>query len=293
MDYQFIDYLESSDDYLHAYDEFAGGQKINKYNLDNSGWKSYRQNKKFYSKHDKYNIHDKPINANGWYCLGGTTACDQFPRGGALWSQKEVKDMLSLYQQGSDIAEIAKVHGRTQGAIQSRLIKNGVLLEDILSRDDDNIKDFFLNSSKKDTAMYMTPNRAIILFTVYQAAEPIEEDDFHWAPSDLCLLTVNGLLKRDGRSYQLTSTGARLVEDFLSLSVSSDPIVANKKTKVLPKTFYLISSEEYQPFETKFDAEEEAKDLESKHIGQKFFVLKAISVHKTGIAPIQSKDLQD
>ena len=48
-------------------------------------------------------------------------------RGGESWNEEEDGTLLSEFNEGLTISEIAEKHQRTNGAIQSRLIKHGVI----------------------------------------------------------------------------------------------------------------------------------------------------------------------
>ncbi len=47
---------------------------------------------------------------------------------GSPWSSAEDKKVSDAYARGRSVAEIAKEHGRTKGAIQSRLVKLGKII---------------------------------------------------------------------------------------------------------------------------------------------------------------------
>ena len=51
-------------------------------------------------------------------------------KAGVAWSQHEEARLVASFDSGSQPSELAKLHGRTEWAIRSRLIKLGKLLPD-------------------------------------------------------------------------------------------------------------------------------------------------------------------
>ena len=47
---------------------------------------------------------------------------------GTAWSEEEDERLSEEYLSGMKIAEIAREHGRTSGAIRARLKKNGLIV---------------------------------------------------------------------------------------------------------------------------------------------------------------------
>ena len=110
MDIQVFEFLASSDDYLHAFDEIAG----QRYKVKSS----YFTSQKYPCK-----------TGNGWSKRVGLETSFELPRNGAPWTSYEEYDMRELFKNGVSIANIAKIHGRTQSSVSNRLIKLGMTID--------------------------------------------------------------------------------------------------------------------------------------------------------------------
>lgn len=58
---------------------------------------------------------------------------NQLPNHGKAWTNEEEQRMIELFKNGVSIYEIAKVHQRSKGSIELRLIKLGLLEETVRS----------------------------------------------------------------------------------------------------------------------------------------------------------------
>jgi len=54
-------------------------------------------------------------------------SADKPPSAGGKWTEEEQEHLVESFQSGSDIASLAETHGRTKGAIRSRLRKLGLI----------------------------------------------------------------------------------------------------------------------------------------------------------------------
>ena len=52
---------------------------------------------------------------------------DKPPAAGGLWTEEEQAHLVESFESGSDIASLAETHGRSKGAIRSRLRKLGLI----------------------------------------------------------------------------------------------------------------------------------------------------------------------
>jgi len=54
-------------------------------------------------------------------------SADKPPAAGGKWTDEEQAHLVESFESGSDIASLAETHGRTKGAIRSRLRKLGLI----------------------------------------------------------------------------------------------------------------------------------------------------------------------
>jgi hypothetical protein len=147
----------------------------------------------------------------------------------------------------------------------------------------------------------LTANKLMLLLSIYRGTYANEmKVGTHGA--DLCHLQVKGLVEQDGADFRCTSEGSRLVDHLLD-KPNLEPKVATsyseRGTDVLSDgAFYMVAngdvsragatglgqpSLKYAPKvvqPTQGVAEKEAVRLAKAHPEQKFFVLKAVSVHQ-------------
>ena len=147
----------------------------------------------------------------------------------------------------------------------------------------------------------LTANKLMLLLSIYRGTYAGEmKVGTHGA--DLCHLQVNGLVEQDGADFRCTAEGSALVNHLLD-KPNLDPKVSTsyseRGTDVLSDgAFYMVAngdvsragsnglgqpSLKYAPKvvqPTQAVAEKEAQRLAKVHPEQKFFVLKAVSVHQ-------------
>ena len=170
------------------------------------------------------------------------------------------------------------------------------------------------SSTKKVSTMKLTANKLMLLLAFYRGTERHEYVN-GTRGADLCWLQVNGMVEpNDLGEMVITDAGRQLVDHILdkgSLSGKVSTTYDNERnTSVLDNTtFYAVANGDctkggggadhaqavlksppkvVQP--TQAQAEREAIRLAKLHQGQKFFVLKAVSVHHT-TTPVESTRL--
>lgn len=72
-------------------------------------------------KEEKYNSPDNPVKA-----LRNTNKKSNFYNAYGIWNEEEELRLLHEYNSGMKIKKISEMHGRTEGAIKSRLKKLGI-----------------------------------------------------------------------------------------------------------------------------------------------------------------------
>lgn len=298
MDQQFMDFLESSDDYLHSFDEVAGGRKAYRRRIWSSKYQARTPMPSFF----RPQIYSHKVRP-GWSKLVGDSTSKQFPRAGAPWTSSEDRDLATLFKSGITLETLAKIHGRTEAAITSRLTSTLNCHPSDLAA-----LDFAPHKiEQEDEPMKMTPSRLILLYMIAGLDDDDRFSQTASAASDLCLLTVNGFLTYEDGDYDITPAGRQLLETILASNDSALLPAAQLPTGVLAKRFYLIASGEYCQLNagapqilqappsvvhsSRPKAEEEARRLADKNPGKKFFVLEAVSVHETTKPSVLSREL--
>ncbi len=302
MDQQFMDFLESSDDYLHSFDEVAGGWKeAYRRRIRPPRYQARKPTPSFF-RPQIYSHKARP----GWSKLVGDSTSKQFPRAGAPWTSSEDRDLAVLFKSGIGLEALAKRHGRTEAAITSRLtIALNYHPSDLAALDFAPHK-----IEQEDEPMKMTPSRLILLYMIAGLNDDDDDDRFRQtasAESDLCLLTVNGFLTYEDGDYDITPAGRQLLETILESNDSALLPATQLPTGSLAKRFYLVASGEYCQLtagapqvlqappsivhSSRPKAEEEARRLADKNPGKKFFVLEAVSVHETTKPSVLSREL--
>lgn len=147
----------------------------------------------------------------------------------------------------------------------------------------------------------LTANKLMLLLSVYRGTYAAEMKVGTHA-ADLCHLQVNGLVEPDGSDFRCTADGTKLVDHLLD-KTDLGPQVATQFTErgtdvLSDGAFFMVAngdvsragsactgqpSLKYAPKvvqPTQAVAEKEAQRLAKVHPEQKFFVLKAVSVHQ-------------
>jgi len=156
----------------------------------------------------------------------------------------------------------------------------------------------------------LTANKLMLLLFIYRGsyASDLKAGTVH---VDLCHLQVNALIRLEGGDFVCTDEGNKLVKHLLDktdLGPQTSTQFTERGTDVLSDgAFYMVANGDvsraglnghgqpplkYAPKvvqPTQLVAEKEAQRLAKAHPGQKFFVLKAVSVHQVTTPVISTR----
>ena len=127
------------------------------------------------------------------------------PRKGQPWSHHEDQELLDAHQHGHPIAHIARHHGRTTGAIRSRLVRMGVVEKAGARADSDFLRAFDQCAIIQSAWSHRAHLR--VAYCLLHDLPPMAAVD-HLRAGIKALNAQHGLVETDTRGYHETLTVA-------------------------------------------------------------------------------------